>query len=119
MHYRNIFCVVGLRKFTDLNKSSILLGLFSVHHVPNPTFWNKLTPPIEDAEFIDAFHDYLTNDNIDLSHNADPSSPNRSIRDYCMFSGIKLMNAKYYLKLDAFQTKFCTSQHQLGKMLSN
>ena len=100
------------------------MGLLNIHHAPNPHFWNKLVSPIEHTEFINGFfNDCLTNDNVDLSHNADLSSPNRNIRDYFILSEIKLTNAKAHLKLGTFQTmvnqKCGTSQNQLSKMLNN
>ena len=43
------------------------------------------------------------NENIDLSHTKDPSSPNHSIHDIFILSNAKLMNVKSHSKLDAFQ----------------
>ena len=100
------------------------MGLLNAYNTPDPIVWNKLTSQIDHAEFVNAFfNDGLTNDKIYLSHDSDLSSTNRSILDYCMFSEIKRTNAKAYLKLGAFQTivnrKYCTSKHQLGKILNN
>ena len=105
-----------------LTNPSFALGLLNAYHAPNQKIWNKLASPIEHAEFVNAFL-MIFSDNIYLSHDVEPSSPNRTIRDYCMFSQKKVKNAKSHLKLGDFQKmvnqNHCTSQNQLGEMMSN
>ena len=90
------------------------MGLLHPYHVPDSHFWKKLASSIDHTEvFNDFFKDFKNNDNVNLSHTADPSSPNNSIRDHCMSSSIKLKTSKDHSKEGSFQTmlnqKFCNS----------
>ena len=39
----------------ELTNPEFTLGLAHPHQIPDQYFWNKLTPPIENEEDVDAF----------------------------------------------------------------